>query len=99
MSGDPSPQGHPTIPTLVEAGAWILNLCYLISARKLGSPDPRSEVEVTMETGERIRLEGQDAEGFLRRLEAMIPQGPSPSDAPIAATPTKVLRGRGLKPR
>jgi hypothetical protein len=82
----------------VEAGNWIFNLCYLISARKMGKPDPRSEVEVTMESGERIRLEGDEAANFLCRLEAMLPGREPPRSGPTAATSTKIIRGRDVKP-
>jgi|GEM_PF-5023234 len=77
---------------LVEAGEWVLNLRYLISSRKVGDPDPRSEVTVMMERGDEIRLSNHAAAAFLEHLDRLVTTNQQVSPM---VTPTRVQIGRG----
>ena len=81
------------IPTLVEVGGRTVNVACLILSEQVGAPDPRSEVEVTLQAGARFRLRGDEARSWLAQLARFVPRGePEPGKAP--ASPTKVPRAR-----
>lgn len=84
-----------TLPALVEAGDWFLNLAFMVSAQKTGSPDPESEVRLTMTKGDQATFSGAEAALIIARLRAL---APVPREPAVVATPTKV-RGRRITPR
>lgn len=82
---------YPIIPPLIEVGLRTINVMFLIQSEKVGSPDPASEVEISLFPGARFRLTGDDAREWVSLLSRFVP-------GPRAALEKTVVTRRG-KPK
>lgn len=60
------------IEIVIEDENRVINACYLIQDVRTGRPDPKSDVLITVEPGEKIRLKGKAAQLWCRRLAKFI---------------------------
>lgn len=89
MSDEPNVVGTSryTIPTLVEVEGLTINLCYLILKEEKG-PGPRGAIDLTLETGRMLHLQGDDADRVRRKLSELVPP---------AASVGAVVHGKAIK--
>lgn len=82
------------IPSLIESGDWVLNVKYLISRHRVGKPDPRLDLDIRMEDGVKVRLKGDDALAFDRKLSRLIVPDDPPGETGPVVSRTRKPRGK-----